>query len=262
MVTLIYFKERSDNMVIGIDMGHPFNCGAFGIMSETDGNRAVGKLVIEKLKALGHTVVNCTYDTNVNELANRVSLANAQTLDLFISLHMDSFTDPYANGVTVYTTANSSAKTIATNIVDKVSNSCNYNNRGWKEASFYVLRYTNAPALLLEMGFVTNQQDCDRFNAEKIANSIVEGITGQTIVTTSSNIEEYGYVVTQYLPNGYHGDNSFNGIDANYVLGYFKDINCYFRGNEKGVWIETQVLPMSKCLELKNVLSSWFYSIE
>lgn len=26
-------------MKIGIDMGHPKNCGAFGVMSETDGNR-------------------------------------------------------------------------------------------------------------------------------------------------------------------------------------------------------------------------------
>ncbi|OPJ63666.1 N-acetylmuramoyl-L-alanine amidase LytC precursor [Clostridium chromiireducens] len=242
-------------------MGHPFNCGAFGIMSETDGNRAVGKLLIEKLKTLGHTVVNCTYDTNVNELSNRVALANAQTLDLFISLHMDSFTNPGANGVTVYTTANSSAKAIASNIVNKVADSCNYYNRGWKEASFYVLRSTNAPALLLEMGFVTNQGDCDKFNAEKISNAIVEAITGETI-SSLETIQEYGYVVTQYLPNGYHGNNSFNGVDADYVLGYFNDVKCYFRGNEKGVWIETQTLPIEKCNKLKNILGSWFYSIE
>ena len=72
-------------------MGNQFGCGAFGIMSETDGNRAVGNLVIKKLQDRGIIVINCTYDTNVNELANRVALANAQNLDLFISLHMDSF---------------------------------------------------------------------------------------------------------------------------------------------------------------------------
>ena len=166
-----------------------------------------------------------------------------------------------ANGVTVYTTANSSAKTIATNLINKVADSCNYNNRGWKEANFYVLRNTNAPALLLEMGFVTNQGDCDKFNAETIANAIVEVITGE-VVTDTETTQEYGYVVTQYLPDGYHGNGSFNGVDARYVLGYFGDINCYFRGNEKGVWIETQTLPIQKCNELKEVLGSWFYSIE
>lgn len=71
-----------------------------------------------------------------------------------------------------------------------------------------------------------------------------------------------GYIVTQYLPNGSNGDNSFNGVDANYVLQYFNGIKCYFRGNAKGVWIETQVLPIEKCNELKSTLGSWFYSIE
>lgn len=247
-------------MNIGIDMGHPFGCGAFGIMSETDGNRSVGKLVIAKLKAAGNTVINCTYDTNSNELYNRVQLANAQSLDLFISLHMDSFTDKNSNGVTVYTTAGSGAKEIAKNIVNKVAASCNYYNRGWKEANFCVLRNTKAPALLLEMGFVTNQSDCNKFNPEKIADAIVEAIIGKTVQITDES-EEYGFITTQYLPNGYHGNGAFKGVDADYVLGYFQGVKCYFNGNEKGVWIETQYLSIDKCKQLQSILGSWFYSI-
>lgn len=74
--------------------------------------------------------------------------------------------------------------------------------------------------------------------------------------------EIQGYVVTDYLPNGYKGNRSFEGVDLNYVLSYFDGVRCYVRGNAKGVWIETQMLPMSKCLELKDKLGSWFYSIE
>ncbi len=70
------------------------------------------------------------------------------------------------------------------------------------------------------------------------------------------------YVVTNYLHNGYQGDNSFEGVDADYVLQYFSGARCYFRGNSQGIWIETQSLPMSKCLELKETLESWFYAIE
>ncbi|SFD25159.1 hypothetical protein [Clostridium uliginosum] len=51
-------------------------------------------------------------------------------------------------------------------------------------------------------------------------------------------------------------------MDLDYVSSYSKDVKCYVRGNSKGVWIETQVLPIVKCYELKNVLDSWFYSIE
>ncbi len=74
--------------------------------------------------------------------------------------------------------------------------------------------------------------------------------------------EIQGYVVTNYLPNGYKGNISFEGVDLEYALSYFDGVRCYVRGNAKGVWIETQMLPMSKCLELKDKLGSWFYSIE
>ena len=70
-----------------------------------------------------------------------------------------------------------------------------------------------------------------------------------------------GYIVTNYLPNGYRGDGSFVGVDLEYVLSYFKDIRCYVKGDSKGIWIETQVLPIEKCKELQKTLGSWFYAI-
>lgn len=68
-----------------------------------------------------------------------------------------------------------------------------------------------------------------------------------------------GYVVTNYLPPAYEG---YNGVDINYVLGYFTGVKTYVRGNDKGVWIETEYLSKQKCEELKNVLGSWFYEIK
>ncbi|CUU46188.1 N-acetylmuramoyl-L-alanine amidase [Clostridium beijerinckii] len=79
----------------------------------------------------------------------------------------------------------------------------------------------------------------------------------EKVKSTTSNSK--AYVVTNYLPSAYEG---YNGVNINYVLGYFQDIKCYVRGNDKGVWIETQYLPIDKCNELKNTLGSWFYSIE
>lgn len=71
-----------------------------------------------------------------------------------------------------------------------------------------------------------------------------------------------GYVVTNYLPNGYRGDGSFLGVDIQYIKEYFNDINIYIRGNNNGVWVETQVLDIKKCNELKKSLGSWFYDIK
>lgn len=78
-------------------------------------------------------------------------------------------------------------------------------------------------------------------------------------VKNATAISSKGYIVTNYLPCAYSG---YDGIDINYVLSYFTGIKCYVRGNQKGVWIETQTLPIEKCNELKATLGSWFYSIE
>ena len=68
-----------------------------------------------------------------------------------------------------------------------------------------------------------------------------------------------GYVVTNYLP---HDSANYDGVNINKVLEYFKGVTCYMRGNAKGVWIETQYLPINKCNELKSSLGSWFYEIK
>lgn len=78
-------------------------------------------------------------------------------------------------------------------------------------------------------------------------------------VKSATNTESKGYVVTNYLPKAYEG---YNGVDINYILSFFKGVKTYVRGNSKGVWIETQYLPIGKCNELKETLGSWFYSIE
>ena len=131
-------------------------------------------------------------------------------------------------------------------------------NRGFKDGSnLYVVKHPSATAMLIEVCFVDTQSDVDLYNSigvEKIANAIINGLTGQAI-----SISDKGYVITTYLPGAYKG---YDGVDINYILSYFTGIECYVRGNDKGVWIETEYLPIEKCNELKNTLGSWFYSIE
>ncbi|EKQ51380.1 N-acetylmuramoyl-L-alanine amidase [Clostridium sp. Maddingley MBC34-26] len=240
-------------MIIGIDMGHPFNCGAFGIMSETDGNRAIGNLVISKLRSLGHTVVNCTYDVNVNELANRVALANAQTLDYFLSIHMDSFDNPNSNGVSIYTTQNSSAKVMAINIINKVAEQCGYYNRGLISANYYVLRNTNAPAMLIECGFVTNQGDCDRFNAERFANAIVEGMTGEVADSEWKlgwNKNSTGWWYCTNVEQKYYYKDSWENIEGEWYSfdsdGYAR-IDTWIKDNGKWYYLDQNCKMVKDC---------------
>ena len=175
-------------MIIGVDKGHTVQnggvCGACSLLKESVENRPVGNKVIEKLRILGHTVIDCSCDYSKDrdeQLAAIVKKANAQKLDLFLSLHLNA---GGGTGAEVYTTNTSGAKQEAKKLIDTYCNRTGFKNRGHKYAEFYVLRHTVAPAMLIEMAFVDTEADYKKWNdlgAELIANAIVEGITGQVV---------------------------------------------------------------------------------
>lgn len=208
-------------MKIGIDMGHcltGFDTSANGVIKESDANRAIGKLVISKLKAAGHTVVDCTIDsgcTSLNDsLKKRVNKANSQQLDVFCSIHLNAGggngTETYVAPRKYFSKDESYNKNIdiAQRVNDLVADSCKFNNRGVKIEEFYVITATNALAILIEVCFCDSQEDVAKLNYEKVANAIVEGITGQIVnnqpvkesVTNKPSSSEYE--IKRYAESG------------------------------------------------------------
>lgn len=177
--------------VYGIDMGHTLSglgTGAVGVVKETDKNREVGKRLISMLQEKGHTVVNCTVDKSNNDLADRVAKANAQKLDLFVSIHLNAFNGS-ADGVETHIYDKAYAgkeanRAKAKEINDAIAESVGFRNRGVKESNFYVLRETVAPAVLIECGFCDSTVDVNKWNTEKIAAAMFKGITGVNYVSS------------------------------------------------------------------------------
>lgn len=183
-------------MRINVHAGHNFKVqGASGVFSETVEDRKVKDLVISKLKALGHTVYDCTDETattvrgNLEEIVRK---CNAHTVDLDVSIHFNA-----SNGaghgveVCVYNMGSKSvpyAKKIATSIAELGFTKRHESDGGLIERNgLYVLRHTNSPALLIECCFCDSKKDAALYNAEKMANAIVKGITGQTVTVPVSN---------------------------------------------------------------------------
>ena len=169
-------------MKIAIDLGHGVgqDRGAAGIVTEESIINAVGSLVIAKLKALGHTVleVRPQYANSVSDsLIKRVDLANANNVDLFVSIHANA---GGGRGTEVFTYRGNEleqAREVLNNIVD-----LGFINRGIKSSNLFVINKTSATAMLIEVCFVDTKSDVDLYNsigAEKVANAIVEGVTGQ-----------------------------------------------------------------------------------
>ena len=170
-------------MKYGIDIGHncpPVDIGAVGIRKEDELNKEVGALVMEKLKTLKHEVVYCTpsYASSLsNSLYRRINKANEEKVDFYVSIH---FNAGGGRGVEVFAISKA-GREIAKTVVDTIA-TLGYINRGVKDGSWlYVLKNTKMPAILIEGGFVDSREDMDRFNAEKMANAIVKGLTGSIV---------------------------------------------------------------------------------
>lgn len=175
-------KRKGDPiMKIGVNCGHTktgAGTGAVGYLIESNETRNVGYKVMEKLKALGHTVVDCTINkassTNAY-LESAVTLANNTTLDWFVSIH---FNAGGGRGVEVYTYEGrqyEDAVAVCKNI-EKLG----FKNRGVKAGTgLYVIRKTKAKSMLVEVCFVDTKSDADLYKEvgiDAIAQAIVDGI--------------------------------------------------------------------------------------
>lgn len=100
-------------------------------------------------------------------LANRASFASKVGADVFISLHMNSATSSSASGTEVYYTKTNNSKsfsgitskTIATMFKNNLVTNLGMANRGVKTANYYVTKHNTVPAVLIELGFISNSSD-------------------------------------------------------------------------------------------------------
>ena len=156
-----------------IDPGHGgSDSGAIGYtgVPEKVVALAVSKRTEELLRAAGaHVIMTRTEDVDVapavssdaGELQARVdvSLAHPEA-ELFLSVHCNSFTNPDAHGMETYYYPKTDAdEHFATLLNEELAAAGGLYNRGVKYAKFYVLRHTEIPASLVELGFLSNPHE-------------------------------------------------------------------------------------------------------
>ena len=181
---------------IYIDQGHnPVNpnAGAEGNgLREQDIVYRIGQELATLLRADGGYEVRLSRpsaDTqlgtsNAGSLSARVRDANSWGADYFISLHNNAADQASATGTEAFVYGRGGpAFALAEDIVAGVSDETGLFNRGvFTRPSLYVLRRTAMPAVLVELGFITNPRDARLMNEqpELFARGVYEGIKRYT----------------------------------------------------------------------------------
>ena len=152
----------------------PGACG-FGLR-ESDVAASVAALVQKYLEAAGIQA----YRFQSDSLAEISATSNAWGADIFISIHCNAAASEQAHGTETYRWFDSvKGYRLASCIQEQIIDSIGTTDRGVKEANFAVIRNTDCPAVLVELAFITNEDDAEllRNRQDDFARAIARGVT-------------------------------------------------------------------------------------
>ena len=161
-------------MLVCIDPGHAKNTAGKrsfdGSLLEYEFNRAVAKLLKAQLERHGVKVIySCDINTAKDiSLSERCRTANKAKADLFVSIHANAYGSSWNNarGWEIYHHAGSTGgKALAIAIHKTSIPYLGIIDRGIKTNTFTVLTGTNMPAVLIEHGFYTNREECEKLKS-------------------------------------------------------------------------------------------------
>jgi len=178
-------SKRRLGLVV-IDPGHGGrDPGAISVLRtrEKDVNLAVARKVSSYLAKRGVKVIMTRSDDRFIELNERAAIANRAQANLFVSIHADSCHNRSARGSTIYiANSASSATRRAGRLFNRRLSRVTVYDKGIRTAGFRVLVRTSCPAVLVELGYLSNRSDAKMLAdpayqkrlAEALADSVVE----------------------------------------------------------------------------------------
>lgn len=183
--------------IVWIDPGHggadPGKVGV-GDVLEKDINLQISMKLKEELEARDiQVLMTRTEDIDlaeegagsrkVSDLNHRCKLMNESDAALTICVHQNSFTDPSVHGAQVfYCSGSEDGEKVAGLIQETIRESVDPDNtREIKENdSYYMLKNTGIPVVIVECGFLSNPEETTKLSDEnyqdQIAEAIAEGV--------------------------------------------------------------------------------------
>lgn len=120
--------------------------------------------------------------SGVDELQARVNVANGNRADAFISIHINSFSNPNVGGIaTYYFDGSDQSKKLASAVQGQIAEHSGFNgDRGIQPGNLYVLRHSLMPSILVELGFISNPKEeghlKETSTRQEFANELAKGL--------------------------------------------------------------------------------------
>ena len=179
---LVYIEEEKKMPIVCLDAGHGKDTAGKrspdGTLLEYEFNRDVANRIEEILARHDVDVLTC-YGDNDTPLNERCAMANLFKADYFVSIHANAhdtsvqdeegtmhLTFNSASGWEIYVISKGGKAEQLAKKIHKHSQELGLKDRGIKVGNFQVLRDTDMPAVLIEHGFYTNQEECEKLKSD------------------------------------------------------------------------------------------------
>lgn len=178
----LYIDEDNKNKTIVIDAGH----GGSDFGSSKDGltEKSLTEIICNKIQNSSHNRDVKIHYTRTNDsfidLIERLRIVNSYKPDLAISLHFNFSNNIDSNGFEIYVSDTSptseKSKELAIQLASVISKTTPLKNRGVKTAPFWLLKKSEYPSMVIELGFLSNESDRNYVNSEKGQTELAQAI--------------------------------------------------------------------------------------
>ncbi len=196
------FSYNNSKYTVIIDPGHGgLDGGAIGYDGtvEKNINLQISKKLCSLMQLYGFNVImtrcddDSIHDKNaetirqkkVSDIHNREKIINSNPDAIFVSIHQNKYSDPSVHGTQVFYSKNNILSPIlAQKVQDSVVNNLqkeNYRKIKQSGTEIYLLYHSPIPSIMVECGFISNQNDLNNLKNEDYQKKISEAISNGII---------------------------------------------------------------------------------
>ena len=178
--TIKYGNTKSSGLII-IDPGHGgIDGGAVKAgINEKDINLDVSKMIAQILAKKGYKVELTRWDDRTMSLEERVEFSDKKRAEIFVSIHVNSSVSSEPNGIETHWWTDDGFN-LAQVVHEEFAKKVKAEDRGLIKSKFYVINHTKAKSILVEIGFISNDNERSELvtqsRKQKTAEGIAEGI--------------------------------------------------------------------------------------